>query len=174
MGTARKKIVHVQLVPNATEFFFRKTKFGYNENEQRRTVIVASFVGFKFWDMAQLKSKYSKIIFRFIVQWQRKGETPVYKNLKNIFGLPDACQPFAIMARYINPACEEVSKLLGSPVIAVPLYDRKHGRMLTGVYFKFEPYIYKTYETEVMEFVRANEDEFFDEDVERYSKENIF
>lgn len=140
-GTKRKKIANVHIT-NAD--LFRTMEYDH----KKERCVNRSFVGFRLWHMAQL-STYAKVLFRLVVQWQIRGETPEYTDISALFGIPDSASTSAYMTRYIQPACDEVGTLLHTDITAIPRYDTKDGRRLAGVKFRFEKRAYAKLEATV-------------------------
>ena len=139
-GERRHQTAVISIHPSYARDVFEKRNIDY---------IRQSFVAFRLWDMVQIKSKYAKILFRLMVQWDVRGKTPKYstEHIVAIFGLSDAFRLSDIMTRIINPACNEMTDFFGVNVVAVPYYDTKDGRKLAAVSFQFPKYTYRDYET---------------------------
>lgn len=103
--------------------------------------LTRNFTSFELSEFVNLKSVYSKKLYRILKQWKTKGKTPEYKIdiFKELLGTPKYAVK-DLTKEIIKPAIQELDeKKIFKNLKCEPVYAKKRGKPIIGYFFTFEP-----------------------------------
>lgn len=94
-------------------------------------------------DFVDIKSIYSKRIYRMCKQWRSVGRTPIYQidDFRKRLAIPNSYPNKLLLPRILEPAHKDLSKYFHNFMVTVHKGEGK-GSPITGVSFKFSPILY--------------------------------
>lgn len=158
---ARLKVVNHKLLSFDYEFVFANgitiigtifSTFIINEVERTLTVRVnkdllfllngleGNFTEWELQEFVSIRSEYSKRLYRYCREWKTIGKTPLYSTaeIKHILGLPEDYENKRLVAKILNPACEDMNKYFNFFEMHTKRASEK-GAPIVGFSFSFSP-----------------------------------
>lgn len=158
---AKLKLVNHKLLSFDYEFVFSNgiTIIGsiFNTfiiNEQKRTLSIrvnndllfllnrleGNFTEWELREFVSIRSEYSKRLYRYCIEWKLIGKTPMYSTseIKHILGLPEDYENKKLVAKILNPACEDMKKYFNYFEMHTKRASEK-GAPIVGFSFSFSP-----------------------------------
>ena len=133
----RKRIVTYKINNEEIEtklFVFLKLDFDqrvifFRINDNIKKVLIESKTGsisFNYFDFLKLKKKYSKLLFRVLLQWTKKGECTYELNeFKRLMDMPKSLDKTSNIKQVaINPAIDELAKLFPG-LTYIPILEKQ-------------------------------------------------
>lgn len=105
--------------------------------------LTKNFTVFELKDLVNLKSKYSKHLFRLLKQWRTTGSYCFYdlEEFKALLDIPDSYKNKYILDRIIKPSIEDIKSLGGTfeNLNYEVIKERKKGAPIKGYKFTWTP-----------------------------------
>lgn len=99
-----------------------------------------NFTEWELREFTSIKSEYSKRLYRYCTEWKSIGNTPMYSasEMKDILGLPEDYENKKLVAKILNPACEDMTSYFSFFEMHTKRASEK-GAPIVGFSFSFSP-----------------------------------
>ena len=101
--------------------------------------LVGNFTRFDLIEFDNLKSKYSKVLYRLLKQFKSSGKYFVkFEDLRTLMGVPKSMSNKAVKRDILTPTLKELGSYFGNLTMIIETDDTKRGKPFKNCIFTFD------------------------------------